>query len=123
MKRVLVAIVFATALSTTAAEESAYEPTYESASIKYAIYGQDLSEPAKPTKKDSKIAFSLTGRVAQEMFEAMPPDRDIKCADDTGFRFRSRDHERLVCTFYLGEYACSFGFDLGTGKSIGGGNC
>ena len=123
MKRIFLAIVLATAFSVSATEESVYEPIYESASAKYTIYGQDLSEPARPTKKDSKIAFSLTGRVAKEMFEAMPPDRDIKCSDDAGFRFRSRDHEKLVCTYYLGEYACSFGFDLGTGKSIGGGSC
>lgn len=124
MKKCLVALVCLLGVSLSVAqEEKPYALNFKPANTEYVLYGRDLSEPLAPTTKDTRIAFEISGTAAQEMFDAMPPDRNIKCTDDKSFRFRSRDNEKLVCTKYQGEYSCSFGFDLKTGKSIGGGGC
>src|SRR5438128_526105 len=82
----------------------------------YAIYGGGLGDPAPPTKKDKKIAFSLKGEVAKEMFDAIGPDLKDFCGAENGYRARSRDNDQLHCIKIKNEYNCYFGFDLRTGK-------
>ena len=98
--------------------------SYHPASAKYAIYGNSLGEPVKPSIDDSKIAFEVTGSAAKEIFDAIAPDRPDQCSSEKGTRFRSRDDEKLSCVrSKKGEYSCYFGFDLKSGKSIGGSIC
>ncbi len=104
------------------AEDDGFELKYEPANVKYAIYGFGLGDPIKPTVKDSKITFLVTGNAAKNMFDLMPPDRKDGCVGE-GSRLRFKDNANLVCTKDKDGYSCYFGFDLKTGKSIGGNTC
>lgn len=98
--------------------------TFKSARVQYEIYGNSLGDPTAPKSDDSKIAFQVTGPTAQQMFNAMGPDRQDICGAEPGSRFRSKDEDRLVCSRSKeGHYACQFGFDLRSGKSVGGSIC
>ena len=98
--------------------------SYRPAAVEYAVYGGGLGDPVKPDGRDAKVAFEVTGRAAQELFAAMGPDRDDRCGAEPGVRFSSRDGDRLACQrSAAGEFRCQFGFDLITGKSIGGSIC
>jgi len=101
-----------------------WEFQYRTADVKYAVYGVSLGDPVAPSRSDNKIAFELQGQVAREMFEAMGSDKKDSCSQDQGVRFRSSDDEKVVCTKSKeGEYSCSFGLDIKSGKSIGGSIC
>lgn len=103
--------------------EEGFELKYVPANVEYAIYGGGIGDPVKPSGSDSKISFLVTGQAAKKMFDAMPPDRKDGCTGDD-FRIRVRDSEKVVCTKHkTGDYSCYFGFDLKTGKSIGGSTC
>ena len=87
----------------------------------YRVYGGGLGDPVAPTAKDKKVMFSVTGPAARELFDALGPDKKDVCTEGSGTRVRARDNDNLFCMRSAeGEYACNFGFDLRTGKSIGG---
>ena len=89
---------------------------------RYAIYGGGLGDPLPPTKKDKRIAFWIDGKAARQMFEAMGPDLRNTCGADGGYRLRQR--AEVSCTYYPDDgHRCAFGFDLLTGRSIGGSIC
>ena len=97
---------------------------YRPASVKYVLYGNSLGDPVSPAKDDTKIAFEVRGQAAREMFNSIGPDRRDLCSSEDGTRFRSRDEDRLSCTRSKGgDYSCYFGFDLKSGKSVGGSIC
>lgn len=97
---------------------------YKKMSASYWIYGGGLGDPIATTSNDRKIAFSIEGDAARKIFDAIGPDKVDECTTGSGTRFRSRDNENLTCTRSKENgYACSFGFDLVTGKSIGGSIC
>ena len=110
-------------LSVTAiAVEWAFE--YRPAEAKYTFYSGTLDDAAAPDKKNVKIAFEVTGKAAKEMFDAMGPDKKDACSSEDQTRFRSRDGDKISCLLSnKGEFSCSFGFDLRSGKSIGGSIC
>lgn len=88
----------------------------------YQVYGGTLSEMLPPTKKDRKVSFMLTGALAKELFEQIGPDAKMSCSDASGYRERNRGD--LSCTYTKENgYACYFGLDVPTGKSIGGAIC
>lgn len=90
----------------------------------YMIYGGGLGDPVAPSSKDRKVMFSISGRAARELFDTIGPDRHDVCTEGSGTRVRWRDDQNLSCTRNeKGEYDCNFGFDLRTGKSIGGSIC
>ena len=98
--------------------------SYKQAIASYWIYGGGLGDPITPTSKDKKIAFSIEGDAAKQIFEAIGPDKKDACSEGGDTRFRSRDNENLICTRSKeNTYTCSFGFDLDSGKSIGGSIC
>jgi hypothetical protein len=98
--------------------------SYRTAAVQYAVYGGGLGDPVKPDGRDAKVAFEVTGRAAQDLFAAIGPDRVDRCGAEPGVRFRSRDGDKLACQrSAAGEFRCQFGFDLITGKSIGGSIC
>jgi hypothetical protein len=94
---------------------------YKPAPSRYMVYSGALDDPEKPIAKDSKISFFGTGQAAKEMFNAMPPDIKDNCVSDSGSRYRAKDN--LECMKDSDGYTCTFGFDLKTGKSIGGSIC
>jgi len=97
---------------------------YKQATTSYWMYGGGIGDPTTSKPNDTKIAFSVEGSAAKQIFEAIGPDKQDVCTEGSGIRFRSRDNENLSCTRSKeGAYECSFGFDLVTGKSIGGSIC
>ncbi len=97
---------------------------YRPAAVRYVIYGNSLGDSIPPSVNDQKIAFEITGRSAREIFDAIGPDLKDSCSSEPGIRFHSRDEERIACTKTKnGDYTCYFGFDLKSGKSIGGSIC
>lgn len=90
----------------------------------YGIYGGGLGDPIAPSGNDKKIMFAVEGKVAKEMFDAIGPDVKDSCTAQTKDRVRKKDHENLTCMRTAkAEYYCNFGFDLRTGRSIGGVVC
>lgn len=97
---------------------------YKKAEAVYRIYGGSLGDPTAPKTNDKKIAFSIKGQAARELFDAIGPDKRDECTAGSGDRVRHRDDENISCIRTKeGEYVCSFGFNLQTGKSIGGSQC
>ena len=118
----LLPMLFLLALPMTLAAEGP-EP-YKKATASYWIYGGGLGDPIATTSNDKKIAFSIEGDAAKKIFDAIGPDKKDECTTGSGTRFRSRDNENITCTRNKeNQYSCSFGFDLVTGKSIGGSMC
>jgi len=64
----------------------------------------------------------MKGAAAREIFEAIGPDVPDVCLEKPN-RVRKRDSDNFICMRLDGEYSCKFGFDLVTGKSIGGSIC
>ena len=87
----------------------------------YRIYGGGLGDPIAPSTKDAKIMLSVDGKMAKEIFDAIGPDVKDSCTEQTGDRIRKKDDDHLFCSRTpQGEYFCNLGFDLKSGKSIGG---
>lgn len=87
----------------------------------YRLYGGSLGDSVAPTRADSKIMFAIHGDAARDMFNAMAPDVRDECTAGSGIRMRKKNNENVVCIrSKQGAYSCNFGFDLKTGKSIGG---
>ena len=107
----------------TALAADSLEP-YKQTAASYRLYGGGLGDPTAPGPNDKKIAFSIDGSAARQIFDAIGPDQQDACTEGSGTRFRSRDNENLVCMLSKdNKYSCSFGFDLISGKSIGGSIC
>ena len=87
----------------------------------YRVYSGGLGDPAAPTPRDKKVMFAISGTAAKEIFEAIGPDKKDICTEGSSFRVRHSDEEKISCMRSAkGEYSCNFGFDLVSGKSIGG---
>lgn len=115
---------FAALACTVAGAESATATAHTRFAGVYRVYGGGLGDPVAPKASDTKIMFSVDGQVARDMFDAMGPDVQDACTAGTSIRVRKKDNENLVCLRYSRrEYSCNFGFQLKTGKSIGGSIC
>ena len=107
-------------ISTHSMADESWQMKHKQITGVYAIYGGSLCDPIAPTAKDRKIMFSVKGKTAREMFDAIGPDVKDACTEGAGIRIRKKDDENLSCIkSERGEYSCNFGFDLRTGKSIG----
>jgi len=107
-----------------AADSADWQLEFKPISGVYGIYGGGIGDPIAPSRRDANIAFEITGEMAKSMFETMGPDVKDPCTERDGTRVRSKDHDKLRCQLTKdGEYTCSFGFNLKTGKSIGGSVC
>ena len=116
----------ATAAAPGAPSAAPFELAYKPIAGTYALYGGGLGDPVAPGKADQKIAIAIEGEAAKSLFNAIGPDRKDACGagGEKGVRARHRDGEKLTCMFYPDAgYHCYVGFDLKTGKSIGGSLC
>ena len=105
----------------TNANEQRQDTGHKDLSGKYRLYGGQLRDPVAASKQDTKIMFAILGDTARDMFEAMGPDVKDACTAQSGDRIRTKDKENLFCQKSIkGRYTCNFGFDLRTGKSLGG---
>jgi hypothetical protein len=91
-------------------------------SAKYLIYSGDMGDERAPTKTDRKLSIQVSGQAAREIFDSIYPDSKVTCSEEKGQRLREKGE--LWCAFSPSNgYRCYFGFDLRTGKSIGGASC
>lgn len=99
-----------------------WQPVFKRFTGSYSIYGGGLGDPYAPKAGDKHMAFSVAGPIAKQMFLAMGPDLKGVCGAENGERIRQR--AEVSCSFIpKNGYQCDFGFDLTTGKSIGGSIC
>jgi hypothetical protein len=88
----------------------------------YQIYGGTLSGMLPPTPKDRKAAFMFKGPLAKDLFNQIGPDVKDSCSAAGDYRERNRGD--MSCTYTKAHgYACYFGLDVVTGKSIHGSIC
>ncbi|MGK5025181.1 hypothetical protein [Janthinobacterium sp. RB2R34] len=122
MKRIFVVISFLVLGVATAQTAHKWIFSYQPVKGRYLIYGGGLADPLPPTSKDKRIAFWIEGKAAKQLFDAMGPDLRNTCGADGDYRVRQR--AEVSCTYYPGDgYHCDFGFDLLTGRSVGGSVC
>ena len=115
-----VVVAVALLVAATSAAALPWQFTYRTMSTKYVTYGGTLGDPVQPTAKDKKLAFAIRGSAAQEIFEAIGPDVRSCSGDAT----RERTKGDIDCVYAKADgYTCWAGFDLRTGKSIGGSVC
>jgi len=123
MRKTLIVLGATELLSFAYAAEQTHLPApYRALKGEYTIYSGDLDDQQAPTLDDLKLSFIIEGQSAKEIFDAMPPDDKQTCSAEKGARGRTKGN--VWCTFNPRDgYACYFGFDLRTGKSIAGGTC
>lgn len=115
-------LVSAAAICGAAHAQQDSSPEFKPLRGRYMTYSLGLGDPALAKRSDSKIAFAVSGDAARKMFDAMGPDVNDICTAGSGVRVRTK--ENVSCQREKdGSYQCSFGFDLRTGKSIGGSVC
>jgi hypothetical protein len=89
----------------------------------YLVYAGEPGDRGPPTKSDRKLAISIKGQAAKEIFEGLGgPDADVSCSLQEGERLRSKGE--VWCSYTPQEgYICSLGFDLKTGEPHAGASC
>ncbi len=98
-----------------------WEPARKPISGDYIIYSGYLGDMSSPQEGKKKLAIEISGRAARDIFNSIGPDIRDACGAGNGVRIREKDDGNLTCIRReKGEYSCHFGFDLKTGKSIGG---
>jgi hypothetical protein len=122
MRRIVPGIAVLVCCASLAREQQVWGSVYRPFSATYVMYGGGLGDSYAPTAGDRHIAFGVKGQVAKKMFDAMGPDLKSVCGAENGTRVREKD--AVSCWLGIGGgYVCDFGFDLTTGKSIGGSVC
>lgn len=122
MKRFVLAFVSVPVFAALAHAAHEWEWMLRPAEARYVLYGGDIGDTHAPAPNDVHVAFYVRGRAAKEMFDAMGPDRKTECGIEKGGRVREKEH--VACRFRPSDgYQCDFGFDLSSGKSIGGSIC
>jgi len=122
MKRILLIGITLSIIATLAHPALISTFSYQSFKGRYLIYGGGLGDPYTPTSKNKRIAYWIKGYAAQQMFNAISPDLRNVCGADGEQRIRQR--AEIVCMSHMRDgYSCNFGFDLQSGRSIGGSIC
>jgi hypothetical protein len=127
MKKHLVLVAVATALCILARadDKKTWDGSYKPFQGQYLVYSGELGEQAVPTRTERKAAIMIEGLVAKELFDAIGPDLKDACGTLSGLRVRQKGD--VDCTYDKdtpsAPYTCHFGFNLRTGKSIGGSIC
>ena len=127
MKARLVCVIGALALLSIAqAAPKKEEGRYLAKPLKgdYYVYGGMLGEMVPRTQKDRKVSFMVTDTLAQDLFNQIGPDvkKDESCSSAADYRERRKGDLNCVYTKESG-YACYFGVDVVTGKSMHGTIC
>jgi hypothetical protein len=105
-----------------ASDQKPWDDSFRPLKGEYLIYSVTLNESQQPTRNDRKVSFKVTGQVAKDLFDSMYPDEKNTCTNMKGYRERRK--REVFCTYDPQDgYACYFGFDLRSGKSVGGASC
>lgn len=128
LKRIHVAIgASCCVIAVVGTAHAAWENMYGKFSGQYIIYGGEPGERgARPaTPGDTKVAFSIKGRAARDLFHAIGPARremsrgEERC--EANPKIRTRRLDTIFCRHHSkAGYWCTFGFDLSTGLSTRG---
>jgi hypothetical protein len=93
----------------------------------YILYGgyPDKESARAPSAGDTKIAFSIKGPAAKDMFDAIgPAPREMSRGEERcekNPKIRTRDLDTIRCRYHPKDgYWCVFGFDLSTGLAAWG---
>lgn len=125
MKKLSIVILGAFVLFSLAFAATPWDGRFTAFSGKYLIYSGTLGDTAAPTTTDRKAAFALYGDAARKLFESIGPDLKDACGTSSGMRIRQKGD--LDCTYDKDDrtspYACHFGINLRTGKSMHGSIC
>jgi len=122
MHRALMMVIALTIIAALAHPASGWTFSYQPFQGRYLIYGGGLGDPYTPTSSSKRIAYWIKGNVAQKIFNAIGPDLRNVCGADGEQRIRQR--AEIVCMSHKRDgYSCNFGFDLQSGRSIGGSIC
>lgn len=88
----------------------------------YLVYGGSLGDRITPSAKDKKVALSITGPLAREMFRHFgKSSRTASCEEGTETRAKGS----IVCIAEgkSGSVTCYLGLDLSSGAIIDGVIC
>ncbi len=117
-------LLLAVSVSAIGLENSNWQFAYTPFNAQYVIYGGELGDTVAPSANDRKISISFGGVAAKKVFDEIGPDIKDACGTEQGGRIRMRDKGNVTCSYSKSSgYYCSFGFDLNSGKSIGGSIC
>jgi hypothetical protein len=122
MKRALIGVAAVALLSAAYATDSAWTWDFKPIKATYSIYSGVLGERQAPTKNDRKLAITIEGPAAKEIFESLYPDAKVTCSDEPGERLRNKGKVSCIYQPRTG-YRCSLGMNLRTGESISGASC
>jgi hypothetical protein len=93
----------------------------------YLFYGgyPDAESARAPSPGDTKVAFSIKGSAAKDMFDAIgPAPREMSRGEERcekNPKIRTRDVDTIRCRYHPKDgYWCVFGFDLSTGLAAWG---
>lgn len=90
----------------------------------YQMYGGDFAELLPPAPGDTKLAITVKGSLAKELFAQIGPSvkKIDACSSDADYKERRRGNLSCIYTKKDG-HTCYFGLDLNTGKSTNGAIC
>jgi hypothetical protein len=128
LKRVAIALgVFCCMLMIGGAVSAAWTDARGNFSGQYILYGgyPDKESARAPSPGDTKIAFSITGSAAKDMFNAIgPAPREMSRGEERcekNPKIRTRAIDTIWCRYHPKDgYWCVFGFDLSTGLATWG---
>lgn len=122
MKTALLACCVLLSVETSASEADAAQLQRQPLDATYTIYSGEPGERQAPTPKDKKIAITIKGKAASEIFNSIGPDSSVTCTTTTGERLREKGE--LWCSYRpQSGYTCYLGFDLNTGRPSVGTSC
>lgn len=122
MRKIMAAVAIVACGAAFSQSPGTWQFSFKQFTGTYAIYGGGLGDPYAPTPRDKNMKFSVNGQIAKDMFNAMGPDLKGVCGAEDGGRIRQR--AEVSCSFRPEDgYHCDFGFDLNSGRSIGGSIC
>lgn len=93
------------------------------ANATYLVYSGEPGDRGPPTSADRKLAITIRGQAAKEIFDSIGPDaKGVSCSLEDGERMRSKGE--VWCSYMPSDgYMCFLGFNLKTGEPHSGGTC
>lgn len=97
-------------------------PKHAPMNATYTLYSGSPDDRQPPTSRDRKIAITVSGKAARDIFDSIGPDADVTCTTTPGERLRAKGE--IWCSFRpTSGYQCYLGFDLRTGEPNAGTSC
>lgn len=85
---------------------------------RYVIRGKSIIDPG-PDEKIDRVAFSITGNAAKEIYESMPAEPELVCFEP----IQQKRAGGLACTKTGQDYHCTVAITLDSGETAPGAAC